>query len=247
MMLVAIHQPNYAPWLGYFHKMAMADVFVFLDDAQFSKGSYTNRVQIGGRGGPRWLTVPVRHAFGAAINAISPAQPEWPRAHLDSLLTAYRDSARFREVWPDVQALYEALPFQSLAAGNSVLVERLAERLGIGTRTLAASSLDVGSAAGDDRLIAICRQLGNDASYLSGRGGAKYQDEAKFSAAGIPLQYTDFEQRSYPQGGTAFVAGLSVLDVVFHIGWKGTAATSKVAMAALPAASMKACVICPPT
>jgi hypothetical protein len=225
MTVIAVHQPNYAPWLGYFHKMAHADTFVLLDDAQFSKGSYINRVQVAGvsAGKPRWLTIPVQHAFGAAIDAISPARPDWPRAHLDTLLTTYREAACFRQVWPDVQSLYNGLPAGSLAAGNNALIARLAEYLGIGTRTVAASSLDVGSAKGDDRLIAICRLLGASA-YLSGRGGAKYQDEAKFSADGIELRYTDFEQRSYPQDRATFVAGLSVLDAVFYLGWKGAAA-----------------------
>ncbi len=227
MNFVAIHQPNYAPWLGYFHKMARADVFILLDDAQFSKGSYTNRVQIAGHGEPRWLTVPVRHAFGSTINAISPARADWPRAHLDSLLTAYRETAEFRTVWPEVQAIYDDLPVESLAAANSMLVGRLAKALGIETRTVQASRFDTGAAKGDDRLISLCRQFGDDVVYLSGRGGAKYQDEAKFLAAGIKLEYTDFEQRSYPQGSATFVGGLSVFDAVFHLGWKGAAALVK--------------------
>jgi WbqC-like protein family len=224
---VAIHQPNYAPWLGYFHKMARADVFVFLDDAQFSKGSYTNRVQIAGHGASRWLTVPVRHAFGSAINAISPAQADWTRAHLDSLLTAYRGAAEFGAVWPEVQALYGDLPVASLAGANVTLVRRLAKVLGIQTQTVLASSIGAGAAKGDDRLIFLCRQFGDDVVYLSGRGGANYQDEAKFLAAGIKLEYTAFEQRSYPQGSATFVANLSVLDAVFHLGWKGAAALVK--------------------
>jgi hypothetical protein len=226
MTIVAIHQPNYAPWLGYFHKMALADVFVLLDDAQFSKGSYTNRVQIAGRGAPRWLTVPVQHAFGAVINTITSARPDWPRAHLDSLQTAYRDAACFRDVWIGIQALYKDLPSDSLAASNGVLVERLAKQMGVDTRIVAASSLDVAT-TGDDRLISICQHFGKDVIYLSGPGGAKYQDEAKFQVAGIPLRYTSFEARDYSRGGDAFVPGLSVLDAVFHLGWKGAAALVK--------------------
>ena len=60
MATIAIHQPNYLPWLGYFYKIANSDVFVFLDDVQFSKNSYTNRVQVFGKDEKmRWLTVPV--------------------------------------------------------------------------------------------------------------------------------------------------------------------------------------------
>lgn len=227
MTLVAIHQPNYAPWLGYFHKLARADVFVLLDDAQFSKGSYTNRVQIAGGRNARWLTVPVRHAFGAAINAVTMARPDWPRAHLDSMRTSYRGAACFRAIWPDVEALYADLPQQSLAQSNTALIVRIAERLAIDTPMCTASSLDAGALGGDDRLIAICRAFGDDVVYLSGRGGAKYQDEAKFAAATIPLQYTAFEQSAYLQGGGPFVAGLSVLDAVFHLGWDGAAALVK--------------------
>ena len=46
------------PWIGCFYKMAVADKFVYLDNVPYSKGSYTNRVQIKTQGGPRWLTVP---------------------------------------------------------------------------------------------------------------------------------------------------------------------------------------------
>ncbi len=57
--------------------------------------------------------------------------------------------------------------------------------------------------------------------YLSGRGGAEYQDPAKFLAAGLELRYSDFELSSYDQGGADFVEGLSIVDAVFHLGWKG--------------------------
>jgi hypothetical protein len=58
-MLVAIHQPNYFPWLGYLDRMAKADLFVVLDHVQFERRSYQNRIQILLEGEPRWLTVPV--------------------------------------------------------------------------------------------------------------------------------------------------------------------------------------------
>ena len=222
-MIVAIHQPNYAPWLGYFHKIARADLFVFLDDAQFSKGSYTNRVQILENGAPRWLTIPVRHDFGAPINHVGLAREDWARAHLDTLHGAYKKAVCFGEMWPDIEAFYSNLPGQSLAAVNAALIQRMADKLGIATPMRLASSIDVGSAFGDDRLIALCRSFGDHLEYLSGRGGAKYQSEAKFAAAGISLRYTDFQQTPYAQGEGSFLAGLSTLDAVFHLGWKGAA------------------------
>ena len=79
-------------------------------------------------------------------------------------------------------------------------------------------------ATGDDRLVALVRACGEGASYLSGRGGAKYQDPGKFSAAGIPLVYTDFVHPIYDQGRADFVSGLSIFDALFHLGWERTAA-----------------------
>ena len=61
MTIVAIHQPNFLPWAGYFHKMSVVDVFVLLDDVQLSNGkTYSSRTRILAPAGPAWLTVPVR-------------------------------------------------------------------------------------------------------------------------------------------------------------------------------------------
>ena len=62
--VVACHQPNFLPWLGFFAKMARADVFVLLDDVQFTQGAnkhnWTTRVRILTANGPLWISVPVR-------------------------------------------------------------------------------------------------------------------------------------------------------------------------------------------
>ena len=102
MTLIAIHQPNYLPWLGYFEKIRRADVFVFLDDCQFSKGSYTNRVRIG-QG--EWLTLPVSNSFGAAINETKIADPDWLEKHLARLEETYKKAKCFKQVWPDISGM----------------------------------------------------------------------------------------------------------------------------------------------
>lgn len=232
-MIVAIHQPNYAPWLGYFSKMARADVFVLLDDAQYTKNSYINRVQIDAGGTARWLTVPVTYSFGDRIDRVRAAAENWPRAHCDTLKTHYAGAAAFKTVWPWVAAHYAALPASDLAASNMALLSAIAERLGIRAELRKASSLDTGQAKGDDRLIALVKSCGTDATYLSGRGGDKYQDPTKFADAGVRLVYSDFVHPVYEQGHPDFVAGLSVLDALFRLGWERTA--SLVARAAVAA------------
>lgn len=233
-MIVAIHQPNYAPWLGYFHKIARADAFVFLDDAQFSKNSYINRVQIDGGGAPRWLTVPVRVTFGDPINRVMPAEPEWRRRHLDTLRHYYRAAAHFRPMWAALEEIYASLPAGDLAASNRALILAIAERLGLRCRFVLASTISTGGALSDSRLVALVRAVAGEgrAVYLSGRGGAAYQDAAKFSEAGIALSYSDFVHPTYAQAGPGFLPGLSVIDALFHAGWDDTARMLREAAAA---------------
>ncbi len=227
MTTVAIHQPNYAPWLGYFHKMACAEVFVFLDDVQFSKGSYINRVQILGANGARWLTQPVSVTLGTPINEVTVAEASWTRAHLDTLRGAYRAANAFAAVWPELEAMYAKLPEGNLSTMNRSLIEALADRLGIAVGFSESSSIKTGNTSGDDRLVAIVEQLAPGGTYLSGKGGDKYQDPAKFAAAGIDLAYTQVQHGVYDQGRSDFIPGLSVLDAIFHLGWGGASALIK--------------------
>ncbi len=222
-MIVAIHQPNYLPWLGYFHKIAVADVLVFLDDVQFPKNSYTNRVRILADGKARWLTVPVTVHLGEPINRVRPATGDWATRHRDTVFGCYRRARAFREVWPRIEEMLVGAPEADLAAINRYLVEALAAELGLACRFLASSELGIEDQTGDQRLVALVAAVDPSGSYLSGRGGAKYQDEGRFAEAGLGFRYAEFADRSYDQGGEGFVAGLSALDAVMHLGWAGAA------------------------
>jgi hypothetical protein len=220
-MIVAVHQPNYLPWLGYFAKIAQADAFVFLDDVQFSKGSYTNRVQIARNGAPVWLTQPVRHEFGSPIRAVELARPDWARGHADTLKQAYRRSASFAEVWPLLETwLTEASG--RLSDINAQLVRSIATRLGIATRFVVSSELHVIADSADERLARIAARIAPGGTYLSGGGGVKYQSEEVFTHAGIKLAYSKFQSTPYPRSGEPFIAGLSIVDALFHLGWEAT-------------------------
>lgn len=222
-VIVAIHQPNYLPWLGYFHKIAKADVFIFLDDVQFSKGSYTNRVQILRDGRPVWLTQPVHHRFGQAITEVEFLQADWVARHLDTLRGAYVRAPAFREVWPALREMMSAVAGFGLATANRRLIEAIAGRLGLGARFCAASDFNVGGTNGDTRLAQIVAAVAPGGIYLSGRGGAKYQDENTFTAAGLSLAYSEFRHPIYLQSPDGFTPGLSIVDALFSAGWEATA------------------------
>ena len=222
-MIVAIHQPNFLPWLGYFGKIAQSDVFVFLDDAQYSKNSYINRVKVMGPSGAKWLTVPVSYGFGDPICQVRPARLDWTSQHLDTLLNYYRSASCFKAVWPELTDLYEGVAEMDLASTNRGLIEAVVARLDLACRFTASSAIPTDGLASDDRLVELVVSIDPHGTYLSGGGGAGYQDPGKFADAGVALEYTEFRHPRYDQGATDFTEGLSVLDAVFHLGWTGAA------------------------
>lgn len=221
--VVAIHQPNYLPWLGYFAKIAAADVFVLLDDVQFSKGSYTNRVQISRNGAAGWLTVPIRHEFGALIKDIEIARADWSTAHRSILKQSYGGAAAFASVWPALEP-WLAEAEGGLADINGALIRRIAQRLALRTRFLTSSQIGVTATAADERLAAIVSRIAPGGTYLSGQGGASYQSADVFAARQVRLAYSAFKPVPYARGDETFLPGLSIVDALFHLGWDETAA-----------------------
>jgi hypothetical protein len=220
-LIVAIHQPNYFPWLGYFHKIALADVFVFLDDVQYSKNSYTNRVQLLCNGKPKWLTIPVSFSFGEPITKVQAAKADWLGDHSERLTAYYSHAPHFAAVWPLIHEMLKTTPPDNLAAINSHLVKAIAAKLNLPCTFVSSSDLGITDARGDDRLIEIVSAIARGGTYLFGRGGANYQDEQKYREAGIDTRGSAFQHPEYPQGDHDFVPGLSVTDALFQLGWEG--------------------------
>lgn len=216
MARIGIHQPNYAPWLGYFAKMASVDVFVFLDNAQMPIGrSYVSRVQVRGRAGAEWMSVPVQRVYGERINAVRVADQVWPRKHLAKLQVNYGRCPFFESVMEVIRPIYEE-PGESLAAFNIRLIRALASYMGLSPCYALSSAIAIES-TGTERLIEIVRRLGGT-TYVSGLGGTHYQDPAAFLSSGICLDVRVYQPVPYKQLQGEFVPGLSALDALFHLG-----------------------------
>lgn len=228
-VVVAIHQPNFFPWLGFFDKLHRADVFVMLDDAQFAKsgaGTWSNRVRLLLNGAAAWVTMPIRRDFQGVrrVNEmqIDDGQP-WRGKMLRTISTHYARAPFFREMFPLVEQ-WAGHQTSSLCDYNVAGIHGMCDAMGLDrSRVVLSSSLGVEDRA-TDRLIAIVQRVGGTA-YLSGDGAGGYQEAEKFAAAGIELELQQFQPSPYPQGGTAdFVPGLSTLDALLRCGPDGAAA-----------------------
>jgi hypothetical protein len=219
-MRVAIHQPHYLPWLGYFAKWASADLFVFLDTVQYEKNGWQNRNRIKTPDGPRWLTVPVKARLGMTVSVvpIDTSQP-WRARHLRSIENAYAKAPRWSEYRDALQGFY-AREWERLAPLAVDSARWLADALGVSTPVCLASDLAVSDGPRPDataRLVAICRAVDAD-TYLAGRDGARYLDAEQFAAAGIAVSTQRYEHPVYPQGGGKFAPFLSALDLLLMQG-----------------------------
>jgi len=214
---VAIHQPQYLPWLGYLAKWAAADLFVFLDTVQYEKNGWQNRNRIKTADGPRWLTIPVRARFGTRIaDVVVDGEQPWPSRHLHVLETAYGGAP----YWPRWAAALTSLYCDAADRLVPVAVasaELLARAMGVATPVRLASALAVDEPDPTDRLIALCRAVSAD-TYLAGGHGAKYMDAKRFADAGIRVLYQSYAHPVYAQQYGDFVPFLSGLDLLLMHG-----------------------------
>lgn len=218
MTRLAILQPSYLPWLGYFDQIDRVDMFVFYDDVQYDKNGWRNRNRLKGPNGPTWLTVPVKHS-GRGSQRICDVeidnQHNWQEKHLRSISQFYAKAPYRQHYLNDLTDLL-AQPWSHLAELDIALIELFNGWLGLSTTLVRATSLDIGGDR-NERLINICRHFAAD-HYLSGNAAQSYVDLEAFAAAGIQVEWQDYSHPVYPQLHGPFVSHLSILDLVMNTG-----------------------------
>jgi hypothetical protein len=220
--LVAAHQPNFFPWLGYIDKIRRADAFVFLDAVDYPRagssgmGSWVNRVRLAIQGEARWVTCPVmRMPLGTPILTveIDNRQP-WRKKLLRTLQMNYSKAANFDDTMALLMPLIERTQ-SNLAAFNIAAITTIAARLGLSTRFLRQSELPHKGKA-TELIISLVKAAGGTA-YLAGGGAGGYQVDDLFARHGVDLVYQNFTERPYGSPDD-FIPGLSVIDYLMRDG-----------------------------
>jgi hypothetical protein len=216
-MIVSIHQPDYIPYIGYFYKISQSDIFVFLDDVQFSNNNMHHWNRVKTPQGETRLKIPVEHSFGDNINQVrTKNQLKWKEKHLKTLQMNYSRADYFNEVFPDFKELLMG-EYTSLAEMNITINSFICESFGFKTKLIVSSGLEIDSAK-EERVIDICSSLSGN-TYLSGNGAKAYQVEDHFNEKGINLVYTDYKSFEYPQLWKEFIPNLSIIDYIFNCGF----------------------------
>ncbi len=217
-MILAAHQPQFMPWLGYFDKMRASDVFVLLDSVQYKKNEWQNRNKILTPQGPRWLTVPVVHEFGEKITEVRiNDEAAWKPKHLKTLAQSYSKADFFSSLMPELEKFY-GVDYCHLSEIAIASVRFLAGRLRLVKQCPLLSENPVEGSA-TQRLVSLCRRFQAD-TYLAGSGGKDYMDMPLFEKAGIRVVFQEYKHPSYNQFSRDFTPCLSALDLMFHAGDK---------------------------
>ena len=216
-MNVAIHQPDYIPWLGLFYKMYLSDVFIHLDDAQYSNEAAHNFNVLKTPQGELRLKFPVEQHLGDLINMVRPKyELKWREKHLRTMEMNYAKAKYFKEVFPELKDVF-MVDYPNVAALNIAINEYIAGKFGIKPKFVLSSDLDIHTKR-EEKVIDLTLAVGGT-RYISGNGAKAYQVDSHFTDKGIELSYLDYKPITYPQLWKTFLPCMSALDFIFNCGY----------------------------
>jgi hypothetical protein len=223
---VVIHQPDFMPYLGFFHRFLHADLYVVLDHVQFvqhTKNAWTHRDKIKASKGETWISLSVKKCpLGTPIRDVELSiNSPWREANLNLLRENYRAAPFFKPIFERLEHVYKT-PFERMAQFNLALIDVVCEWLAIGIPRVESSALEhVGNKS--EMVAGIVASVGGT-GYLSGIGAKNYHEQAPFDRRGIEVVWQDFKHPLYPQQFGEFIPYLSAVDALFNCGPQATAA-----------------------
>jgi len=218
MTRVAIMQPTFLPWLGYFGLMQSVDIFVFLDDVQFSKQSWQSRNYIKAQNGALLVSLKIQKAsLQTAILNINLLDDGNQGKILKTIEQSMGRAGHYKLAYSIVRDGFDECK-GSLADLNIRIIEAIAKASNIKTKMVRASSLEVRHGERVTRLVEICREVGAD-SYISPTGAQAYlEGDTTFHEAGIGLHFMNYEHPEYPQLFPPFVPYIGAIDALANVG-----------------------------
>lgn len=217
MKTVCIHQPDFAPYLGFFDRLLSTDHFILLDNVQFIRRGWQHRDRIKTREGSGWLTLSLqKDDYHQRISDVRLAPGErWIIENLALLRQSYAKAPCFDLIYPQVEAIYRA-GYERLIDFNMALLNMALRLLSIDVQMSFASAYPVAS-SGSQRLLELVLAVQGD-NYLTGPGSRDYLDEALFAQSGVSVNWQNFKHPTYSQLYGNFEPMLSCLDLFFNCG-----------------------------
>lgn len=210
------------PWVGLLEQIRLADIIVFYDDVQFSKGSFTNRVQIKTPTGIQWMTVPLRDLkLGMVIDEVKTCPiEEWREKHLALLDKSFCGAPHANEALLLAREVF-AVNHPSIGHLARASMLALSNYFGLleAKRVLDVRELCI-DGSGSQRVLNIVRAVGGTV-YITGHGARNYLDHEAFENSGIEVRYMSYDCHPYPQRWGEFTPFVTGLDLLSSLGRNG--------------------------
>lgn len=216
-MKVAIHQPQYLPYGGFFHKLSLSDLYVVMDDAQYDK-RFTNRNRIITPNGPIWISVPINKKQKFAPNSEVEINNEipWGDLHWRRLQLGYNNSRYFHLYKGYFEQLYRK-EWKMLFDLDLETLKQAISWLGLKTEIILESELHISSKS-TERLVDVCKAVGAD-TYVAGSGSKSYMEESLFTRNNLQVEYQIWSPIPYNQHlAKEFFPNLSIVDMLANLG-----------------------------
>jgi hypothetical protein len=214
---VVAHQAEFLPYIGFFHRLLKADLFIIADDVQYEKQNFQNRNRIKTVGGEKWITASLtKHPVETKINEIFLSRKiDWRTEHLCLIKENYRKAPFFKQIYPYIEELY-AYESEKLIEFNINSLRLLCRLFDIKINTILSSSLNIQGKKND--LVADMLKKVGASAYISGDGAKKYFDPKPFEAVGVNVIWQNFSHPVYPQIHGDFLPYMSSIDLLFNCG-----------------------------
>jgi len=222
MKKVAIIQPNYIPWKGYFDIINSVDIFILYDDVQYTIRDWRNRNKIKTNKGSEWLTIPVRlekSHFHYLIKDVKIVDKDWGKKHWNKIKQYYSKANYFKEYKDLFEELYLNSKEEYLWEIDVKFISVINNILGIKTKIILSSELNIPkSLKKTERLLEILKKI-NGNIYLSGPSSKNYLDENLLNENGIAVEWMDYSgYPEYTQLFPPFIHEVSIIDLIYNEG-----------------------------
>ena len=221
-MKLAITQPTYFPWLGYFYLIFKSDKFIFLNDVKTegkgtSKGwQRRNKIKCS-YNLETFITIPTtKKSKNQLINEVEIVEKKYFEKHLEKIQQEYKKTVYFDEIFSFLKSIYKK-EIYNLSELNIYIIKTICKKNSIKIDYEVSSNLKTTSAK-TERLIEICKKF-KSKHYISTPGSKVYLNEGLFKKNDIKLEYIDYPTFVYKQDSKKFLDKLSVLDFLFNNGF----------------------------
>lgn len=217
---IAIIQPNYIPWIGYFKIIKNVDEFIFLDDVQYTKRDWRNRNFINSEKGKMMLSIPVKtkNKYLQKINDTECINNEWKNDHLNKIRISYKDYPYFDQIFKILNESYFKSNSTNLLINIYNILFELMNFLNI--KTVISFSKDMPSNKKKlDRIIEICKYKKANI-YLSGPSASNYININDMHLNNLSLEYMNYKKYIYDVKNKKhrFIEKLSIIDLLMNYG-----------------------------